>query len=1380
MATPALAGPPPPYQLVFVAPTPLPPDVNEGDMVMFGVQLQNPCAGTFTPITWDVSVQPGLIDPADATDFGPPSPAGLTFSDGALTQIFTVPIVDDGATEGPETFDIRLSPSVSGVDLNCSVPSQPPSQPEYGLTVTILGDGAMIVDVSINDVVVNEGDMPPEATFQISLSQPNPDVDPVSVNWATANGTAIAGQDYATTAGVTNLMPGESSAMITIPVLDDSLVEGDEFFFVDILGTSTNAQIVDAQGQATIEDNDDDGQMGDITIADAIGMEGQGSLFFDLTLTPPNPGPDPVTVDWSTADGSAESGPDYVAASGQVAFLPGDSAKQIEITLVDDSELEPTETFFINLSNPSTGAMILDPQARGAIQDDDDDPGETPTFSVGDVSIVEGNEGAIAAEILVVLAAPSDKSARVDFSTADGTATAEDRDYQPNSGSLEFPAGTVMRRFVVPILGDVRPEDDEQFRVLLSNPVNAVIGDGEAIVTIINDDVAQQDASLSIDSVGVLEGNEGLTQAVFTVTLSRDGASENGGVTVSYATMDGTATTADMDYEPASGELTFEGETTTQTVTVNVIGDTRVEPDEGFFVDLSAADGAVIEQGRGRGLIRNDDSEGEQPTLSVSDAAVDEGDEGTTSAVFTVTLSAASIETVAVDFETADGTATAGEDYQANSGSLTFSPGQVQRTFNVLVAGDTDVEADELFAINLFNAMGAEIADGMGRGLIRNDDGAEVSRIRFVRERQTVMEGAGAAEIIVERIGGVSGPAQVIVSTASGTASAGQDFVALREAVRWRPGEGGRKSVAVRINDDNLQEPDEALGLRLSQPAGAELATPSEQVLGLIDDDTPLRLEAVGDQEVTARVREDFELQVKATRMDGSPVAGATVEWRVSGRAELVGPQERQSDGEGLSTARIRPATMPGPAAVVARLQGTDSAVSFAIMVEGDLGDLGSGGDQDLDEGDMDIAGVLDEACATATGDLLEACEYLFGIASSDDRRQAVERLTPRNAVTQGNAALRAPRIQLRNIGGRLNALRGGSTRLAAADHLSISIQGDAVAMGTLRSAVSSYGMDLEKLSQAVDTALRKSQGLAPEEPRGGAASADSVDTESPWGLFINGRVSFGEAPQTDRESGYDFDTQGITAGVDYRVSDRLVLGIGLGYLGTDVDVADDGGTLEVSGYSLSLYGTFYTRNFYLDAIVAYGRNDYELERILNLPVAFRGGARLVTRGEPEGDQLSVDLGVGYDFSIGAATLGGFVRASLVDATVDAYGEIGAGPFDLLYGEQEIESLQGEAGFELSYPASFNWGVVQPSLRLSYLHEFSDDRRVIRARFRSDALGRPFAVVTDTPDRDFFNVGAGVTVTLPRSMATYLLFDTDLERDDLDIYTLSGGFRFQF
>src|SRR5439155_3012324 len=130
-----------------------------------------------------------------------------------------------------------------------------------------------------------------------------------------------------------------------------------------------------------------------------------------------------------------------------------------------------------------------------------------------------------------------------------------------------------------------------------------------------------------------------------------------------YATADGTATTADNDYLAASGTVTFAPGQTSQPVTVNVVGDTKFEPDETFSVNLSNPNNATILVGTGTGTILNDDS---QPTIAINDVSAPEGNSGTTPFVFTVTLSNASSQTVTMQYTTSDGTAmTADNEYVA-------------------------------------------------------------------------------------------------------------------------------------------------------------------------------------------------------------------------------------------------------------------------------------------------------------------------------------------------------------------------------------------------------------------------------------------------------------------------------------------------------------------------------------------------------------------------------------------------------------------------------------------------------------------------------------------------------------------------------------------
>src|SRR5262249_18031640 len=152
------------------------------------------------------------------------------------------------------------------------------------------------------------------------------------------------------------------------------------------------------------------------------------------------------------------------------------------------------------------------------------------------------------------------------------------------------------------------------------------------------------------------------SKGVFKVILSRQSTQT---VTVDFATADGTAM-AGSDYVKASGRLTFPPGTLIQTIAITIIGDTKVEPDETFTVNLTNPVNAVIVKGQGTGVIINDDGTADsRPTLSISDASLPEGDSGTTPATLTVTLSKPAQQTVTVNYATLDGTANAGSDYVA-------------------------------------------------------------------------------------------------------------------------------------------------------------------------------------------------------------------------------------------------------------------------------------------------------------------------------------------------------------------------------------------------------------------------------------------------------------------------------------------------------------------------------------------------------------------------------------------------------------------------------------------------------------------------------------------------------------------------------------------
>ncbi len=235
-----------------------------------------------------------------------------------------------------------------------------------------------------------------------------------------------------------------------------------------------------------------------------------------------------------------------------------------------------------------------------------------PTIQFSAPSYAFG-ESSGSATITVTRSGNTTVSSTVAYATSNGTAT-QPGDYLPASGTITFAAGDTSKTFNVTIINDTVDEPDETVNLTLSSPTNATLGaQSTAVLTIQDDDPAP---SITINDVSLAEGNSGTTPFTFTVTLSNPSAST---ITVNYATAPGTAT-AGSDYTTTSNTLTFNPLVTTQQLTVNVIGDTTLEPNETFFVNLSNATNAAITDGQGLGTIINDEPSADLSITKTSNA----------------------------------------------------------------------------------------------------------------------------------------------------------------------------------------------------------------------------------------------------------------------------------------------------------------------------------------------------------------------------------------------------------------------------------------------------------------------------------------------------------------------------------------------------------------------------------------------------------------------------------------------------------------------------------------------------------------------------------------------------------------------------------------
>ena len=330
---------------------------------------------------------------------------------------------------------------------------------------------------------------------------------------------------------------------------------------------------------------------------------------------------------------------------------------------------------------------------------------------IDDAEVVEGDSGQKLLTFTVrsvgALAPVS-----VDFGSQDYTASAG-QDYTPTSGSLTFGIGDSSQTISVPILGDNSGESTEMFFVMLSSPIGAILVDGQALGTIIdNEPTVSIDHPYWSDPLTVVEGDSGTTPAVFTVTLS---APYSEVVTVDYYTSTGHTN----DIISASGTVTFQPGDTSETIIVQVVGDLIDEPLEAFNVYLTNSPKAYIVSGAGYCYIEDNDP---SPSVTITDVSKKEGNKATTRFDFTVKLSQPAGDGIWISYSTANGTATAGLDYVAESGSVFIPAGQTTATISIDVKGEKTKESDETFFVNLAGGGLFTIADGQGEGTILDDD----------------------------------------------------------------------------------------------------------------------------------------------------------------------------------------------------------------------------------------------------------------------------------------------------------------------------------------------------------------------------------------------------------------------------------------------------------------------------------------------------------------------------------------------------------------------------------------------------------------------------------------------------------------------------------
>ena len=560
--------------------------------------------------------------------------------------------------------------------------------------------------------------------FTVELSDVSS--SPVSVRWKTADGTAESGDDYVAERGTLTIPARKRSGTIRVRLLDDRIHEPRETFAIRF-SAPEGATLAEDEATGTIVDDD---PVPELVAEDASAEEGAREILFTANLS--NGSASPVSVEWETVDGTAESGDDYATATGTLTIAAGDQSATIRVEIEDDRLHEPDETFAIRFSAPS-GVTLGDDEAIGTILDDD----PVPELRVRDANASENAREVVFA---AKLSAPSALPVTVRWRTSDDGAIAG-ADYTASEGVVSIPAGLRDARVAVPLLDDRLDEPDETFTVELSEPTGVTLANTRAVGTILDDDA---EPALLIGDATAVEGEGRLG---FFIWLGSDSGRT---VTVDYATREGSAT-AEADYRPATGTLDIPPGSEGETIWVTIVDDRLHENPETLELVLADPEFAIPGDLVATGTIKDDDAE---PALSIADVSVSERAGGM---VFVATMGAVAGRTLTWDFQTWDGSAVAGEDYERRTGTLMFEAGETRKTIPVTIVDDTMDEVEEDFRVIVRNPRDSGLPVPEPTGLILDDDDnavvADAWASRFGRTVATQVVNAVAG-----RFAGMGGP----------------------------------------------------------------------------------------------------------------------------------------------------------------------------------------------------------------------------------------------------------------------------------------------------------------------------------------------------------------------------------------------------------------------------------------------------------------------------------------------------------------------------------------------------------------------------------------------------------------------------------------------
>jgi outer membrane autotransporter protein len=282
------------------------------------------------------------------------------------------------------------------------------------------------------------------------------------------------------------------------------------------------------------------------------------------------------------------------------------------------------------------------------------------------------------------------------------------------------------------------------------------------------------------------------------------------------------------------------------------------------------------------------------------------------------------------------------------------------------------------------------------------------------------------------------------------------------------------------------------------------------------------------------------------------------------------------------------------------------------------------------------------------------------------------------------------------------------------------------------------------------------------------------------WNLYVAGDYEYFHKQVTTFEPGYKNDIWRGAVGADYSLNNALLLGGALRYVHDNGDFRG-GGNFDTNSYGFLVHANYVPApQFFLDTSAGYLRKNYDIDRRVSLLVGGIPTPVGTTKGDPDGNEFTVGLNGGYDFNFQSVTVGPRLGLNYKRTDIDRYRERGTTNQELVYDNQNEDSLTSGLGVYGSIAISTGFGVLIPQAAAEYVHEFLDSQQKIGFRLANDPAGNHFQFQNDPPDRNYFNLGAGVVLQLARGIAPFLNYRALVGYRDQSSHRVTAGVRVEF